>query len=381
MRAKRAIVEERLARSCVHSQLRRRGLGAAAAGTALALAGCGSGNSNPPPPAVVTRSWRMGFSALPPRNNLDDALRTIDLWSTRADMAAIHDEPPYTELLAGTSPDVILQRDKAGLVDFYRSKGMQLMYMADLTDGLDRGQEAPQLRALGRSLAEPAVQQAVRGFLLAVSRILKPDYLGLAPETNLIRLNAPSIYAAVRQTANAAAADLRAAGTSAALFVSVQVETAWGKFNNGPFIGIDTDRADFPFMQMIGLSSYPYLAYAQPEDIPDIYYSRLQSGSTPLPMMVVEGGWPSASVGNQPGQVQSSPALQQRYVTRHAALLDGVAARGWTQLEFTDIDPAAFPQPAPPSLALFVTLGYVDAQFAAKPALTQWDALFARPRA
>ena len=136
MRAKRAIVEERLAPSCVHSQLRRRGLGAAAAGTALALAGCGSGNSNPPPPAVATRSWRMGFSALPPRNNLDDALRTIDLWSTRADMAAIHDEPPYTELLAGTSPDVILQRDKAGLVDFYRSKGMQLMYMADLTDSI-----------------------------------------------------------------------------------------------------------------------------------------------------------------------------------------------------------------------------------------------------
>jgi len=322
----------------------------------------------------------MGFSALPPRNTLADALRTIDLWSTRGDLAAIHDEPPYTELLAGTSPDVILQRDKVGLVDFYRSKGMQLMYMADLTDGLDRGQEAPQLRALGRSLAEPAVQQAVRTFLLAVSRILKPDYLGLAPETNLIRLSAPSIYASVKQTANDAAADLRAAGTSATLFVSVQVEAAWGKFNNAPFVGIDTDRADFPFMRMIGLSSYPYLAYVQPEDIPNDHYSRLQSSMSPLPMMVAEGGWPSASVGNQPGQVMSSPALQARCVTRHAALLDSVGARGWTQLEFADIDPAAFPQPAPPSLVLFVTLGYVDAQFAAKPALAQWDTLYARPR-
>jgi hypothetical protein len=97
-------------------------------------------------------------------------------------------------------------------------------------------------------------------------------------------------------------------------------------------------------------------------------------------MMVVEGGWPSASVGNQPGQVQSSPALQARYVTRHAALLNSVAARGWAQLEFADIDPAAFPQPAPPSLVLFVSLGYVDTQFAAKPALALWDALYARPR-
>jgi hypothetical protein len=76
----------------------------------------------------------------------------------------------------------------------------------------------------------------------------------------------------------------------------------------------------------------------------------------------------------------STPALQARYVTRHAALLDSVAARGWTQLEFDDIDPAAFPQPAPPNLALFVTPGYVDVQFNAKPALAQWDAPFARPR-
>ena len=146
-----------------------------------------------------------------------------------------------------------------------------------------------------------------------------------------------------------AAADLRAAGTTSMLFVSVQVETAWGKFNNGPFVGIDTDRADFPFMQMIGLSSYPYLAYVQPEDIPNDHYSRLQSSSAPLPMMVVEGGWPSASVGTMPGQVMSTPALQMRYVTRHAALLDSMSALGWTQLEFADIDPAAFPQPAPPA--------------------------------
>lgn len=82
----------------------------------------------------------------------------------------------------------------------------------------------------------------------------------------------------------------------------------------------------------------------------------------------------------KPGQVMSSPALRARDVTRHAALLDSVAARDWAQLEFADIDPAAFPQPAPANLVLFVTLGYVDTQFNAKPALAQWDALYARPR-
>lgn len=322
---------------------RRTVLRLASASAAAVLLGCGSGGNGAPSPAAPTRSWRMGFSSFPPRLNLTDLLRTIDLWSTRADLAAMHEEPPWTEMLGGTSPDAILQRDKVGLADFYRSKGMQLMFMADLTDGLAREQEAPQLRALGRSLAEPAVQQVLRDYVLAVSRILQPEYLGLAAETNLIRAAAtPAIYNAVKQAANAAAADLRAAGTIAALFVSVQVETAWGKFTNGPFIGIDTDRADFPFMQMIGLSSYPYLAYAQPEDVPNDHYSRLQSSSAPRPMMVVEGGWPSASVGTTPGSVMSSPDKQARYVARHAALLDSVAARGWTQLQFTDLDTATF---------------------------------------
>ena len=209
--------------------------------------------------------------------------------------------------------------------------------------------------------------------MLAVSRVLKPDYLGLAAETNLIRIQAPSIYASVRQTANAAAADLTAAGATARLFVSVQVEAAWGFASVGPFTGIDTDRADFPFMQMIGLSSYPYLVYPTPEDPPADYYSRLQSQTAPLPMMVVEGGWPSASVPAM--GIVSSPETQVRYVTRHAALLDSVSAIGWTQLQFTDLDPVVFAAAGP-----FLTIGLVDTQFAAKPALAQWDALYARPR-
>lgn len=350
----------------------------AALAAPVGLAACGSG---PDPPSAATRSWRMGFSNLPPRVTFDDVMRTIELWSKRGDLAAMHEEPPWAELLAGTSPDFILQRDKVGLADTYRGKGMQLLFMTDLTDGLDRSQEAPGLRALGRSLSEPAVQQALRGWVLGVSRVLKPEYLGLAAETNLIRSAAPSIYPAVRQTANDAAADLRAAGTNSLLFVSVQVEVAWGRPGNGVFAGIAADRADFAFMQMIGLSSYPYFGYAQPEDLPADYYSRLQSASAPLPMMLCEGGWPSQGVGSGPATIQSTPALQARYVPRIAALLDSVAARGWIQLTFTDIDLSGWPPPIPPNLLAFTTLGFVDTQYAAKPALAQWDALFARARA
>lgn len=353
---------------------RRALLASAALLPAIIGTGCSS-SSPPPPPPEPTRTWRLGFSGIPPRPDVSVAVRGIDLWSRRAEIAAIHEELPWTELLAGTAPDAILDRDKVQLVQYYRGKGLQLYFMADLTDGLAREREAPQLRALGRSLAEPAVQQAYRNYVAAVARKLRPEYIGLAAETNLIRAAAPpALYAAVVQASNAAAADLRASGAVAAVFISVQVETAWGVLGTrGPFAGIDTDVRDFPFTQMLGLSSYPYFAFAQPEDIPADYYVRLLAGRN-LPAMVVEGGWSSAAAV----PINSSPDKQARYVARHAQLLDSVNARGLIQLLFADLDLATFPQPLAANLPLFASIGLTDSNFAAKPALVAWDALHAR---
>jgi hypothetical protein len=340
------------------------------------LSGCGGGHSTasnmPPPP---TRTWSMGFASTPPRLSTAAVIQGIDLWSTRAELAAIHEELPWTDLLAGMSPDAILDRDKVQLVNYLRGKGLHLYFMADLTDGLSRGEEAPQLRALGRSLTEPAVQQVYRDYVLAVARKLNPEFIGLAAETNLIRAAAPpALYAAVVRAANDAAADLHAAGAGGSLMFSVQVEVAWGVLGgNGTYAGVEQDFTDFPFVQILGLSSYPYFSFTQPEDIPNNYYSRLLNSRT-VPVMVVEGGWTSASVGT----VQSSPDLQARYVTRHAALLDAVGARGVIQLLFADLDLSSLPPPIPPNLPLFVSIGLTDSDFAGKPALAAWDALFAR---
>jgi hypothetical protein len=126
---------------------------------------------------------------------------------------------------------------------------------------------------------------------------------------------------------------------------------------------------------MLGLSSYPYFVFGQPEDMPNDYYSRLLVGRT-LPAMVVEGGWTSAAAGT----IASTPEKQARYITRHAQLLDSVSARGLVQLVYADLDLATFPPPIPPNLPLFVNIGLTDSNFADKPALPAWDALHARQR-
>ena len=340
----------------------------------LFLSACG----NPASPSGPSRSYRMGFSPLPPRNNDGAAVfASLEMWTQRADAGIMHVQLPWAAMLAGSSATAEVQKDPLAVANYYRAKGLQIVVVLDPTDGLDRAAEAPELVAAHRSLTEPQIQELYREYAAAVVALIHPEYLGLAAETNLIRAVAPpAVYAAVVKVANDAAAVLLAQGTATKLFVSVQVETAWGLLPQaGGFQGIAADLAAFPFLQALGLSSYPYAAWPEPTDVPLDYYQRLL-GTTGLPALVVEGGWTSASVST----VVSTPAKQAAYFRRHAQLLDAVDARFVFQLTFTDLDLSSFPPPLPANLFFFAYLGLVDANLVAKPALAVWDSLFALRR-
>ena len=319
----------------------------------------------------------MGFSAIPPRMDTSIIVPAINLWARHADAAIIHASPPWAAILGGISPAAAVDTVEVPLANYFRSKHLALVFTVDATDGLNRAAEAPELVALGRSVTDTAVQRLYREWVLAVAQKLEPDYLGLIAETNLIRAAAPdSVYRALVVMANAVAGEIRAAGVLSPLYVSVQVETAWGRLTpGGPYVGIAQDLTDFPFVNAIGLSSYPYLGgFAVPESLPLNYYSRLVQGTT-LPVLVVEGGWPSVTVGS----VASSPALQARYIARQAQLLDQSRARGVFQLTFYDIDLTGDTLPPGSILPLFTHLGLADSAFNAKLALSVWDSVLAQP--
>jgi len=352
-----------------------------AAALLAVVAACGNGGSREPAtPAPTTRTWQMGLATTPPVLTVQSVLAGIDAWSADVELAAFHAELPWTDLLAGMTPLAILQRDHTQLVDYLRQRGLGIAFVLDLTDGLSRSDEAPQLVAAGRSLGEPAVQQLARDYALAVATVLQPEYLGLAAETNLIRVAAPApLYAAVVATANAIHQDLAAANVDTLEFVSVQVETAWGLLPAGPFQGIAQDLQDFAFAEAIGLSSYPYFAFDHPDDIPADYYARLATAAG-RPVLVSEGGWTSASLAGAPGgSIVSSPELQARYVERQGELLASVDAIAWLHLLYADPDLTTWPQPIPTTLPLFTSTGFTDSSFAPKPAHAAWLALLAQP--
>jgi len=348
---------------------------------ALALIGftaCGDDGPVEPEPNGPARTWRMGFSAIPPRANEAQLLAALEMWTQRGDAAIMHVSPPWAALLSGVSAAAAVNANELPLANYYRAKNLQLVVMVDATDGLNRAADAPELVQLGRSIREPAVQQVYRDFVLALSSIVRPEYLGLAAETNLIRLVAPpSLYTALVEMVNAAEIDLRFALSDAIRYVSVQVDAAWGRAGQGNvYQGVERDFADFSFMRALGLSSYPYFVFPDPEDIPLDYYSRLPNGRA-LPVMVVEGGWTSGTAG----PIVSSPNEQARYLRRQAMMLDSARAQAVFQLTFTDLDVASLNLPPGSILPLFALLGLVDTELRPKAALAVWDSLFALRRA
>ena len=340
---------------------------------AVLAVGC-SDSAGPAPPA---RTYRMGFSALPPRNDSTIVVAAIDNWAKHADAAIMHVSPPWAAMLAGHSPAGLVDTLEVPLANYFRAKGLSVVFTVDATDGLNRAAEAPELVAAGRSITDTMIQRLYREWVFAVAGKIKPNYLGLAAETNLIRAAAPdSVYQAVVTMTNAVAGEIQAAGLPSTLYVSIQVEVAWGRLPAGPYQGIATDLADFPFVRALGLSSYPYLAgFAVPESLPLDYYSRIAQG-TSLPELVVEGGWPSVSVDS----LVSTPAEQARYIDRQERLLDSARAVGVFQLTFYDLDLSASPPPPGSILPLFTHLGLADSAGNAKPALSHWDQSRSRPK-
>lgn len=344
-----------------------------AAGCKQSATGTEATQSNDLPP----RTFRMGFAANPPKPTTESAVATINAWSTHADAAIMHNSVPYKVLLTGVADaKTYVQTVDVPLANFYRGKGFPIAITVDVTDGLDRAAEASELVALGRSITEPEVQQAYRSYVKELTAAIRPEWLGLAAETNLIREQAPApVYDALVKMANDAVADVRAlGGKQPLLYASVQADFAWGP-PPAAYTGVERDFQDFSFAQVLAISSYPYFAYADPDQIPLDYYTRLENGRS-LPIMVVEGGWPSAAAG----PVQSTPDKQVRYLRRQERMLDAAKAIAVFQLTYTDLDISAY-QPLPPGsvLPLFASLGHVDVNFAPKPSLATYDSIFTRP--
>ncbi|MBS1667661.1 MAG: hypothetical protein JST58_09820 [Bacteroidetes bacterium] len=340
------------------------------------LCSCNKRNGN----RLSQRTYRMGFQNSAPRMDFNLAIQSLKLWTESADAAMISGQVPWDSLLKGENPVAYVVNNYQLLVNFYRSKNFKVWVFVDPENGLNRAADADDLVADGGSIAQTAMQEVYQRYVFVMDSVLRPDHLGLAMETNLIRGIAPdSIYHGVKIAANNAAISVRKYDKNVKLSVSVQVDYAWGELNGGSvYQGVEQDFSDFLFLQELGISSYPYFNFKTPASLPLNYYTKLLNGR-PTPVFVSEGGWTSQSISNYNGQpITSSNEIQSQYISRQSQLLDNVQAIALFQLTFTDIELAALPVTVNPTIKYFAYLGMVDSLLNPKPALSTWDSIFQR---
>src|SRR5579872_6678813 len=153
------------------------------AGSVVLLSGCKKHSSSP----AALRPYRMGFMSSAPRPDFSLYLQSLSLWSTHSDATIVSTEVPWDSLLSGESPVTYVIDNYVGLVNYCRQKNMKLWLYIDPENGLNRVSDANELVAAGKSIAQADVQAVYRRFVVVADSILRPDHLGLALETNLIR--------------------------------------------------------------------------------------------------------------------------------------------------------------------------------------------------
>ena len=353
--------------------------------TGLALLACsgGGGPAGPDPgpvpgPSPIPRTFAMGFAPTPPRATIESIIETAQAIAQRGELVLVQQELPWGPLLDGTQTMAEAVEERVELAGFLRALGLDVVFLLDPLDGLDRRKEPPDLVARGRSIVEPEIRALHDEWAVEMARVFRPAWYGLASEVNtLADLGDPELHAAVRDMVNDLSPQVKAAAPGTRTFVSFQADQAYGlpgfPRNVDHFALIDDYVVD-----ALGLSTYPVFVLDTPASIPADFFARFDQ-ATDRPLLLVEGGWNSEVTAATSG----TPIEQADFFRRIAAMLDEVRAEAWVFLFYADLDLSTYglPPDREAGLSNFSRMGIVDIDFDPKPAAAVWDSVRARPLA
>lgn len=345
----------------------------------LAILACsgGSGPSAPDPgadpgPGPAPRTYRMGFAPTPPRGTIESIIQTAQAIAQRGELVLVQQEVPWAAFLDGTQTMQEAIDEREELAGFLHALGLEVVYLLDPLDGLDRRKEPPDLVARGRSIVEPEIRAIHDGWAVEMARVFRPVWYGLASEVNtLADLGDPALHGAVRDMVNALSPQVKAASPGTRTFVSFQADQAYGLSgfprNVDHFALIDDYAVD-----ALGLSTYPVFVLDDPSQIPGDFFTRFDL-ATDRPLLLVEGGWNSGITAATSG----TPTEQADFFRRIAAMLDEVDAEAWVFLFYADLDLSSYglPPDREAGLSNFSKMGIVDVDFVPKPAAAVWDSV------
>ena len=328
----------------------------------------------------------LGFTRWPSDLSLEGVQTADDFIKEHGNIAALHLERgiPWPEALAGTgySKDVVetlsyrppaghklfvsinpLNIDRAGLAPYWGAKdNMALPAPWD-----DQPFDAPDVITAYGNFAEHVVAQ------------LRPDYLAIGVESNILLTKKPQAWPAYVRLHQAVYARLKQRYPTLPVFFTVDVQHLQGYFDDADAAAQDKSvRALLDASDLFALSSYPFMAPKTPRPIPADYFAFARNYGKPI--AVAETGYTTQDVNWLWVKLRGTPALQEQY---YSILLQSAVADNYAFVityAGTDFDRmiAKLPWAVRGLAGIWQYTGLQTADKEPKPALKLWDS-FLRP--
>ena len=313
---------------------RRRFLaGSGAAAGAVLLAGCDGGPlpaGTPPPPVSglpprPRRGFRLGTTLWPPDLTLEAVDRAETFVARNCDLAApmLLGGVPWPEAYAGAPfSDNVMQK-----LSYRPPPGHKLLVSLEPTDlgrkqlAFHMGEEdnlplpAPWNR-LG--FGAPEVQAAFANYALRVVDAMRPDWLAIGIESNLLLHNSPEAWSDYKAFHRHAYRTVKQRHPALPVCFTIEALHLLGLSDGADPARQRTEVLDLmDASDLVAFSIYPHMSYAVPRPLPDDFFDfarDLARDAGGRPIAIAESGYPSRNVRVMGLTLFGSYAGQRRHM-------------------------------------------------------------------
>ncbi len=352
---------------------------------ACATSGAGSGSTLAPIPTLaqspLSKKTVYGFYPSPPKVSVQSVIDLYKALGQHADVVLLQENIPWTDFAKSEDGPSQAITDVHNQYLLAHQNGLDVIFVADPLNGLNRSQFYNLPKGWTPSFATPEVRSAFTNYVLRIVREFHPHYLGLASEINTYADTHPQDFPYYLSLYNSVYDQVKAEAPDTQIFVTFQWEELTNLIKlpniNRKAYAVNWEQVEVfePKLDLWVISSYPFVVFKTGADIPSNYYTPLL-GRTSKPLAVAEGGFSSRDVGAAHG----TPQDQIDYLNAiHSQI--GSRLAFWIYLLFNDFDLTSYAGMMLISghaadvltLGMFTAIGLRDNNGTAKPALATWD--------
>ncbi len=318
------------------------------------------------PSDLKSRSFYVGYTATP-RSTGDGWVQDIfSELAQSAEVVLLQPNPPWNDLLTrdfNQSGNLSFLKLESKIA---RALGLKLYVAVDPTD-LTRKKLVDVPDSIGeKSFANEKVKKAFKDYILWIARELKPDYLAVGVEVNMLLENNPDEFERYFVIYNELYSDVKRLSPAIKVFPTLQYDMLSGNWEQKRSQWELLDR--FGKADFVAITSYPYLAFPGFDSIPNDYYTQLRQ-HTSKPIFIAESGY-SSERGVDQYKYSGGEDEQRRYLELVARSANELKAEVW--IYWTLYDPN-FDEVKPPAgyefLVIFKSIGLKKTTGGEKPAM------------